>query len=110
MVVDVEREQIIAALPEERVVHSLADLFRVLGDPTRVRILSVLQHRPMCVSNLASVLGMHQTAISHQLKVLRYNRLVKYKKEGKLAIYSLDDDHVEVLFSVGLEHIQEMYP
>ena len=95
------------AIPGETDVQALADLFRVLGDPSRLRLLSVLQHGPMCVNDLASVLGLHQTAVSHQLKALRQNRLVRYEREGKMAIYSLDDDHVYELFRVALDHARE---
>ncbi len=94
-------------LPDERDVQALAELLRVLGDPTRVRILSTLKAEPMCVKDLSAVLGMQQTAVSHQLKVLRHNRLVRYRREGKMAVYTLDDEHVEDLFRVGMEHIQE---
>lgn len=96
-----------SGVPRDRDVQTLAQLFRVLGDPTRVRILSLLAARPSCVSDIASALGLHQTAVSHQLTVLRHNRLVRYHREGKLAIYRLDDEHVEALFSVGLEHVRE---
>jgi ArsR family transcriptional regulator, lead/cadmium/zinc/bismuth-responsive transcriptional repressor len=97
----------LSGVPSESDVQTLAQLFRVLGDPTRVRILSLLAARPSCVSDIASALELQQPAVSHQLTVLRHNRLVRYHKEGKLAIYRLDDDHVETLFSVGLEHVRE---
>lgn len=94
-----------AGIPDEKSVQTLSEIFRVFGDPTRIRILSVLASGPMCVTDLSALVGMQQTAVSHQLKVLRHNRLVKYRREGKLLIYSLDDAHVEALLSVGLEHV-----
>lgn len=99
-------EQTREAIPHESDVRSMAELFSVLGDPTRIRILSVLAAGPMCVKDLALVVGMQQTAVSHQLKVLRYTRLVRTQRIGKLSVYSLDDDHVTALFRVGLEHVQ----
>ena len=91
-------------LPEETVIR-LAEVFKILGDPTRVNILSVLATREMCVCDLAAALSMGQSAISHQLRILRGARLVKYRKEGKEAWYSLDDDHVVSLMKQALEHL-----
>lgn len=102
-----EELRLASTLPSDRDVVALAELFRVLGDPTRVRIISVLQQRSLCVNDIASVLEMTQTAVSHQLKVLRHNRLVRYERRGKTIIYSLDDDHVVTLFGVGREHVEE---
>ncbi len=87
---------------------SLADLFKVLGDRTRIRVVLALQDGPLCVSCLAERLEMEQSAISHQLSVLRRNRLVKYERKGKQLFYSLDDDHVVALLALGLEHVREM--
>ncbi len=83
----------------------LSEIFKALGDPTRLKIIFVLSKGSLCVCDIAELLNMSQSAISHQLRVLRNLRLVKYRKEGKLAIYSLDDDHVLQLFNQGLEHI-----
>ena len=94
-------------LPEEQSILRTAELFKILGDPTRLRILLLLQSGALCVRDLSTLLGMHQTAVSHQLKVLRHNRLVRYRKEGKMAIYSLDDDHVERLIQIGRDHAEE---
>jgi len=87
--------------------HGLAELFKALGDPTRVRILEALSLAELCVCDLATVLGMTQSAVSHQLRVLRAAKLVKYRREGKNAFYSLDDQHVERLFSEALGHVRE---
>ncbi len=83
----------------------LAEIFKVLGDSTRIRLLALLTSNEMCVCDIAAALGMGQSAISHQLRVLRTARLVKFRKEGKEAWYSLDDDHVVKLMSQGLEHV-----
>jgi len=84
----------------------LAQTFQALADPSRVRLISALLQTDLCVCDLAAVLGMSQSAVSHQLRSLRDLRLVKVHKEGRVAIYSLDDDHIRELFSRGLEHIQ----
>ncbi len=91
-------------LSQERVIE-LSKIFKALGDPTRLRIIDSLSKEELCVCEIAELLNMNQSAISHQLRVLRNLRLVKYRKEGKSAIYSLDDDHVLQLFNQGLEHI-----
>lgn len=91
-------------LSQERIVE-LSKIFKALGDPTRLKIIHSLSKEELCVCDIADLLEMNQSAISHQLRVLRDLRLVKYKKQGKSAIYSLDDDHVLQLFNQGLEHI-----
>lgn len=83
----------------------LSDTFKILGDQTRIKILSLLTENEMCVCDIADTLQMGQSAISHQLRVLRSARLVKFRKDGKEAFYSLDDDHVVSLMNQGLEHI-----
>lgn len=83
----------------------LSEIFKVLGDPTRIRIIHVLSNCEMCVCDIAETLDMTQSAISHQLRLLRAMKIVKFRKEGKSVIYSLDDDHVLQLFSQGMEHI-----
>jgi ArsR family transcriptional regulator len=95
------------ALPDEEALLNLAELFKVFGDTTRVRIISALIHAEMCVCDIASLLGMTKSAISHQLRALRQTKLVKYRKEGKVVYYSLDDDHVATLFAQGLLHVSE---
>jgi DNA-binding transcriptional ArsR family regulator len=86
-------------------VHQLAETFRILGDPTRIKILHALSKRELCVCDIAAVVQMGQSAVSHQLRLLRGSRLVKYRKEGKMVWYSLDDDHIALLLSQGIEHI-----
>ncbi|BCZ45443.1 transcriptional regulator [Clostridium gelidum] len=94
-------------IPEEETLYDLADLFKVLGDSTRIKILCVLFEAEMCVCDIAALLGMTQSAISHQLRVLKQARLVKYKRQGKVVYYSLDDEHVKSIFDQGLVHISE---
>lgn len=87
-------------------VTQLAETFRALGDPTRIRIIQALRQEELCVCDLCQVLEMSQSAISHQLRVLRNLRLVKFRKSGKNVYYSLDDDHIVLLFDQGLDHIR----
>ncbi|WP_414153175.1 ArsR/SmtB family transcription factor [Pectinatus frisingensis] len=83
----------------------LSETFKLLGDPTRIKILTILSNDEMCVCDIAATLQMGQSAISHQLRLLRGARLVKFRREGKEAWYSLDDNHVVVLLNQGLQHI-----
>lgn len=92
-------------LPEKA--EDLAELFKTMADPTRVRIIDALAKAELCVCDLAELLSLSQSATSHQLRVLRNNKLVKYRREGKMVYYSLDDEHVLGLYSQGLEHINE---
>lgn len=95
--------------PTEEMVYDLVELFKVFGDVTRVKIIYALLESEMCVCDIASLLDMTQSAISHQLRVLKKARLVKFRKEGKTVFYSLDDQHIDKIFSFGLDHIKEMY-
>ncbi|MCM0648880.1 metalloregulator ArsR/SmtB family transcription factor [Clostridium swellfunianum] len=94
-------------IPEEEILYDLADLFKVLGDSTRIKILCALFQAEMCVCDIAALLGMTQSAISHQLRVLKQARIVRNRKDGKVVYYSLDDDHVKSIFDQGLIHIEE---
>ena len=94
-------------IPEEETLYDLADLFKIFGDTTRIKILCGLFQAEMCVCDIAALLGMTQSAISHQLRVLKQARLVKYRKEGKVVYYSLEDEHVKRIFDQGLIHISE---
>ena len=87
--------------------YQLADLFKVFGDPTRIRILSVLSEQELCVQDIADALSMTQSAISHQLRILKQSALVKFRREGKTIYYSLADDHVATIMAQGLEHVCE---
>lgn len=94
-------------MPEEDKLYDLAELFKVFGDSTRIRILYVLFEAEVCVCDLAEVLHMTQSAISHQLKILKQSRLVKSRREGKSVFYSLADGHVRTIIAQGREHIDE---
>ena len=94
-------------MPEETELYDLAELFKVFGDSTRIRILFVLFEAEVCVCDLAHALRMTQSAISHQLKILKQNKLVKSRREGKSVFYSLADDHVRTIIAQGREHIEE---
>ena len=94
-------------LPEEEVLYDLGDFFKILGDSTRIKILSALFQSEMCVCDIAALLGMTQSAISHQLRVLKQGRIVKHRKDGKVVYYSLDDDHIKHIVDQGLTHISE---
>lgn len=95
-------------MPREESLYDLAELFKVFGDTTRVKILYALFAAEMCVCDIASLLNMSQSAISHQLRVLKQARLVKFRRQGKVVYYSLDDDHVKQIFDQGLTHINEL--
>ena len=94
-------------MPDDSVLMDLADLFKVYSDSTRVKVLCALRYSEMCVCDIAVLLGMTKSAISHQLRVLRQARLVKYRKDGKVVYYSLDDAHVGNVFEQGLLHVIE---
>ena len=94
-------------MPEETELYDLAELFKVFGDSTRIRILFVLFEAEVCVCDLASALNMTQSAISHQLRILKQNKLVKSRREGKSVFYSLADDHVRTIINQGREQIEE---
>lgn len=94
-------------MPAETELYDLSELFKVFGDSTRIRILFVLFEAEVCVCDLANVLNMTQSAISHQLRILKANKLVKSRREGKSVFYSLSDDHVRTIIAMGLEHIEE---
>ena len=98
-------EEIKATLPNEELIFASADFFKVFGDSTRLKILYTLLEKEMCVGALVRVLDMNQSAVSHQLRVLRQNGLVRYRKDGKEVFYALDDGHVEMLLKQGLEHV-----
>ena len=100
-------EMVRKKMPQEEKLYDLAELFKVFGDTTRVKIISALFEAEMCVCDIAELLHMTQSAISHQLRVLRQARLVKHRKEGKVVFYSLDDEHIKTIFNQGLEHILE---
>ena len=100
-------EKVRQVMPGEDTLYDLTELFRIFGDSTRVRILYVLFESEMCVCDIAALLGMTQSAISHQLRVLRSSKLVKFRRDGKTLYYSLADEHVCRIISQGMEHVEE---
>lgn len=94
-------------LPDEELLYDLADLFKTFGDTTRIKILYALMERDLCVCDLAELVGTSQSAVSHQLRTLKQARLVKFRREGKSAMYSLADDHVHTMLAQGMTHICE---
>ena len=100
-------EQVRLALPGEDTLYDLTELFRIFADSTRVRILYVLFESEMCVCDIAALLGMTQSAISHQLRALKNARLVKSRRDGKTVFYSLADEHVKTILDQGIEHVTE---
>lgn len=100
-------EKVRRELPGEDTLYDLTELFRIFGDSTRIRILYVLFESEMCVCDIAQLLGMSQSAISHQLQVLKKSKLVKYRRKGKTVFYSLADSHVRTILGQGMEHVTE---
>lgn len=100
-------EEVRKKMPQEEQLYELADFFKVLGDSTRVKIMWALDMKELCVCDLAVLLNMTKSAISHQLRALREARLVKFKKDGKVVYYSLADHHVKQVFEMGYQHINE---
>ena len=100
-------ERVRAALPDEDILADVAELFKVFGDSTRTRILSALFEAELCVCDIASLLGMTKSAVSHQLRILRQTKVVKNRKQGKEVYYSLDDEHISRIYKMALEHLRE---
>ena len=94
-------------IPEKETVDAIAELFKAFGDPTRVEILSLLLQQERCVGDIADGIGLSQSAVSHQLRLLKQLHLIKYRREGKNMLYSLADDHVRTILEMGLEHVLE---
>lgn len=91
---------------EENLLQNLAMFFSVLGDTGRIKIIKALSDEELCVNHLALKIGASQSAVSHQLSILKQNNIVKFRRDGKNILYSLDDDHVENIFNIGLQHLQ----
>lgn len=100
-------EKVMRELPAEETLYDLADLFKIFGDTTRIKILYVLFESEMCVCDIAQLLNMTQSAISHQLRALKQSKLVKYRREGRTIFYSLADDHVRAILGQGMDHVLE---
>ena len=100
-------EEVIDSMPDEELLYDLADLFKVFGDTTRIKILYALMAKDQCVADLAEEIGATQSAVSHQLRTLKQSRLVRAKRDGKNVIYSLSDNHVYTMLAQGMTHICE---
>lgn len=100
-------QKVLAEQPAEEHLYDLAELFKVFGDTTRIRILYALFESELCVWDIAQILNLSQSAVSHQLKLLKDAKLVRFRREGKMIVYSLDDDHVRTVLSMGMEHVEE---
>lgn len=94
-------------LPNDELIADLSDMFKIFGDQTRVKILMALESGEMCVCDIAAVMDMSQSAISHQLRVLKQSNIVKTRREGKVVYYSISDDHVKEIFDIAIVHVQE---
>ncbi len=92
---------------QDDTINSLAELYKSMGDPTRLRIIHALTQQELCVCDLSAVVNSSESAVSHQLRLLRTQKLVKFRRDGKVLYYSLDDHHIEMLFNQGLEHVNE---
>ncbi len=100
-------EQVRANLPGDEFLYDLAELFKVFGDSTRIKVLYALFESELCVGDIAQVLDLSQSAVSHQLRILKQSKLVKFRREGKAVYYSLDDDHVRSIIAMGADHVEE---
>ncbi len=100
-------EKIAKNMPEDEYLYDLSELFRIFGDSTRIKILYSLFDEELCVGDIAAVLGSSQSAVSHQLRILKDSKLVKFRRDGKSIYYSLDDDHVRSILNLGMEHLEE---
>ncbi len=98
-------QKVQALMPDTDSLYDLSEVFRVFGDSTRIRILYALFESELCVCDLTQVLGLSQSAVSHQLRILKDAKLVRFRREGKSMIYALDDDHVRTILSMGMEHL-----
>ena len=103
-------QTVVGKMPENRALVQLADFYKLFGDGTRVRILAALSTAELCVCDLSILLDMKQPAVSHQLRILRQARIVKARRDGRVVYYSLLDDHIRNVLSVGLEHLGESHP
>ena len=102
-------ERVKESLPSEEILYDLADLFKAFSDSTRIKILHALFKEEMCVCDIVHLLGMTQSAVSHQLRILKQSRLVRVRKQGKSVYYSLNDNYIRQIFNYGLNHIKEIY-
>lgn len=102
-----ELQKIWEEQPDDEILYDLAELFKVFGDSTRIKILYALSSRELCVGDIAQMLHLSQSSISHQLRILKDSKLVRFRREGKSVFYALDDDHVRNIINMGMEHVEE---
>lgn len=93
--------------PDDEILYDLAELFKVFGDSTRIKILYAIFENELCVNDIAKLLNLSQSSVSHQLRILKTSKLVKFRRDGKSIFYSLDDEHVRAIISMGMEHVEE---
>ena len=102
-----EVKRVLEQQPDDEYLYDLAELFKVFGDSTRIRILYALFESELCVNDIAQLLNLGQSAVSHQLRILKDAKLVRFRREGKIIFYALDDEHVRNILSMGMEHVEE---
>lgn len=100
-------KRVLEQQPDDEILYDLAELFKVFGDSTRIKILYSLFETELCVYDIARLLNLSQSSVSHQLRILKTSKLVKFRREGKSVFYSLDDEHVRAIISMGMEHVEE---
>ncbi len=100
-------QEIMEQQPDDEILYDLAELFKIFGDSTRIKILYVLSENELCVNDIAQVLNMTQSSVSHQLRILKDSKLVRFRREGKSIFYALDDEHVRNIINMGMEHVEE---
>lgn len=100
-------EKVLEQQPDDEILYDLAELFKVFGDSTRIKILYSMFEHELCVNDIARLLNLSQSSVSHQLRILKTSKLVKFRREGKSIYYSLDDEHVRAIISMGMEHVEE---
>ena len=100
-------EKVLEQQPDDEILYDLAELFKVFGDSTRLKILYSMFENELCVNDIARLLNLSQSSVSHQLRILKTSKLVKFRRKGKSIYYSLDDEHVRSIISMGMEHVEE---
>ena len=100
-------EKLAKSMPDDEYLYDLSELFRIFGDSTRIKILFALFEEELCVGDIAAILNLSQSSVSHQLRILKDNKLVKFRRDGKSIYYSLDDDHVRSILQLGMDHVEE---
>lgn len=100
-------KKVLEQQPDDEILYDLAELFKIFGDSTRIKILYALSESELCVNDIAQLLHLSQSSVSHQLRILKDSKLVRFRREGKIIFYALDDDHVRNIINMGMEHVEE---